>query len=121
MKKRGRGSPPEAPAAPPPRGGRRQRTGGAGSAAATGLSALELDLQFGEFADLAAHRAVLSKPRLRRWMQMALKHPAEITVRIVGDEEGRALNLGYRKQDYTTNVLTYDKGKEPGGQASLAR
>ena len=80
---------------------------------------LELDLQFGEFADLAAHRSVLRTPRVKRWMAMALLHPAEITVRIVGQEEGRALNLQYRGKDYATNVLTFDYQRAPLVQADL--
>jgi probable rRNA maturation factor len=112
-------SPPDAPSAPPPRGGRSQRTGEAGSAAATGLPALELDLQFGEFSGLAAHRSVLRLPRVKRWMQMALKYPAEITVRIVGKEEAQALNLQYRGKDYATNVLTFDYQRAPVVQADL--
>ena len=80
---------------------------------------LELDLQFGEFADLAAHRSVLRLPRVKRWMAMALLHPAEITVRIVGQEEGRALNLQYRGKDYATNVLTFDYQRAPVVQADL--
>ncbi len=99
MKKRG--SPSEAPAA------------------ATALSSLVLDLQFGEFADLAAHRAVLRLPRVKRWVSMALALPAEITVRIVGHEEGRALNLQYRGKDYATNVLTFDYQRAPRVQADL--
>jgi probable rRNA maturation factor len=57
------------------------------------MSSLALDLQFGDFPDAARHRAILRTPRVKRWMAMALLHPAEITVRIVGQEEGRALNL----------------------------
>ena len=74
---------------------------------------LDLELQFGEFPGLAAHKALLRKPRVKRWMQMALKHPGEIAVRIVGEEEGRALNRQYRRKDYATNVLTFDYTREP--------
>jgi probable rRNA maturation factor len=91
----------------------------AGSAAVTGLCALELDLQFGDFSGLAAHRALLRAPRVKRWVTMALKHPAEITVRIVGQAEGRALNLQYRGKDYATNVLTFDYQRTPVVQADL--
>ena len=34
---------------------------------------------------------------------------AEITVRIVDADEGRALNRAYRAKDYATNVLTFDQ------------
>ncbi len=74
---------------------------------------LDLNLQFGDFPGLAAHKALLRKPRVQRWMQMALTHPGEITVRIVGEDEGQALNKQYRGKDYATNVLTFDYMREP--------
>ena len=37
---------------------------------------------------------------------------AQITVRIVGAEDGRALNRDYRNKDYPTNVLTFAYGDE---------
>ena len=42
-----------------------------------------------------------------------------IPVRIVGTEEGRALNRDYRKKDYATNVLTFDYTREPVVTADL--
>jgi hypothetical protein len=48
-----------------------------------------------------------------------LANDAEITVRIVGLEEGRALNLNYRKKDYATNVLTFDYAQSPVVMADL--
>jgi len=48
-----------------------------------------------------------------------LADDAEITVRIVGEEEGRALNKSYRKKDYATNVLTFDYAQEPVVMADL--
>ncbi len=44
---------------------------------------------------------------------------AEITVRIVGEEEGRELNKSYRKKDYATNVLTFDYAQAPVVLADL--
>ena len=49
----------------------------------------------------------------------ALARPGEIAVRIVGEEEGRALNLQYRGKDYATNVLTFDYAREPVVMADL--
>ena len=80
---------------------------------------LDLVLQFGRFPNAAAHRAVLRKPRVQGWMESALKHPAEIAVRIVGEDEARALNLQYRGRDYATNVLTFDYAREPWVSADL--
>jgi probable rRNA maturation factor len=37
----------------------------------------------------------------------ALEQDAEIVLRIVDADEGRELNLNFRKRDYATNVLTF--------------
>ncbi len=74
---------------------------------------LSLALQFGEFTGGEPHREVLRPARVRRWVAMALQAPAEITVRVVGAAEGRALNLAYRQRDYATNVLTFDYQRAP--------
>jgi probable rRNA maturation factor len=81
--------------------------------------ALELSLQFGSFAGAAAHRRILTTARVKRWMGMALLRPGEIAVRIVGSEEGQALNRQYRGKDYATNVLTFDYTREPVVSADL--
>ena len=61
------------------------------------------------------------KPQIRAWAAAALERDAEITVRLVGEEEGRALNRDYRGKDYPTNVLTftYDDGAPVAGSAPL--
>lgn len=74
---------------------------------------LDLSLQFGDFPEAGAHRTLLRKPKVARWMQMALRHPGEMTVRIVGEDEGRTLNRQYRRKDYATNVLTFDYQQAP--------
>jgi probable rRNA maturation factor len=76
-------------------------------------AALDLTLQFGRFAGAAKHRALLKKRDVARWIGHALERPAEIAVRIVGDEESRALNLQYRGKDHATNVLTFGYSTEP--------
>ena len=81
--------------------------------------ALELSLQFGEFAGAAAHRKVLGAARVRKWVATALAAPGEIAVRIVGAEEGQELNRQYRGKDYATNVLTFDYTREPMVSADL--
>jgi probable rRNA maturation factor len=70
---------------------------------------LALSLQFADAAD----RVLLPRHRVRRWVRMALERPAQITVRIVGIDEARALNRAYRGRDYATNVLTFDYSAEP--------
>lgn len=75
-------------------------------------AALELSLQFGTFPGAAAHRRLLTPARVRRWVAMALQQPGEIAVRIVGAEEGQAMNRQYRGKDYATNVLTFDYARQ---------
>ena len=59
------------------------------------------------------HRGVLIRSRVARWIRAALEAPAEITVRIVDEAEGRVLNRDYRKKDHATNVLTFDYQRAP--------
>ena len=69
---------------------------------------LSLSLQFAD----ARHRATLPRHKVARWIRAALAAPAQLAVRIVDEDEGRALNRDYRGKDYATNVLTfaYDEG-----------
>ena len=83
------------------------------------LNQLSLSLQFGQFDGVAAHRAALPRAKVTRWIRHALADDAEITVRVVGEAEGRALNLSYRQKDYATNVLTFDYSQAPLVTADL--
>jgi probable rRNA maturation factor len=83
------------------------------------LPALSLSLQFGALSDAATHRAALARHAVTRAIRHALEADAEITVRIVDAEEGRALNRDYRQKDYPTNVLTFDYTTEPLVMADL--
>ena len=76
---------------------------------------LTLSLQFAD----PTHRALLPRHKVARWVRAALACPGEITVRIVGAEEGRALNRDYRDKDYATNVLTFDYQHQPVVMADL--
>lgn len=76
---------------------------------------LRLSLQFAD----PAHRKELPRHKVTRWIRAALEAPAEITVRIVGEAEGRALNREFRGKDYATNVLTFDYSHEPVVVADL--
>ncbi len=68
---------------------------------------IELDVQYASAAaDLP------SAEQLQQWVQAALtaaayNEPAELTIRIVDEEEGQALNRDYRQRDYATNVLSF--------------
>ena len=76
---------------------------------------LQLSLQFAD----ASHRAALPRHRVARWLRAALAAPGQITVRIVGAEEGLALNRDYRRQSHATNVLTFDYQHTPVVVADL--
>ena len=83
------------------------------------LQPLSLSLQFARFDGAAEHRAALPRHKVARWIRHALALPAEVTVRIVGEDEGRQLNRDYRQKDYATNVLTFDYSQEPVVNADL--
>ncbi|MBV9891063.1 MAG: rRNA maturation RNase YbeY [Rhizobacter sp.] len=66
------------------------------------------------------HRRVLARANVARWVRAALALPAaEITVRVVGEDEGLALNRAYRGQDHATNVLTFAYAAETALVADL--
>ncbi len=55
----------------------------------------------------------------RRWIAAALRgakyrKSAEVAIRIVDIDEGRALNRDYRGKDYATNVLSFPAELPPG-------
>ena len=81
------------------------------------LNQLTLSLQFAR--DATQHRAQLPRHKVARWIRHALAMDAEITVRIVGAEEGQQLNRDYRHKDYATNVLTFDYQQAPTVLADL--
>jgi probable rRNA maturation factor len=83
------------------------------------LKQLQLSLQFGDIPDAAHHRAALPRHTVARCIRHALADDGEITVRIVGEEEGQSLNHSYRKKDYATNVLTFDYAQAPVVVADL--
>jgi probable rRNA maturation factor len=52
-------------------------------------------------------RRAPSKAQFRRWARASLERPAEVTLRIVGEREGQALNDRFRGRPRATNVLTF--------------
>ena len=48
-----------------------------------------------------------SRQRIRSWAKAALRGDAQVTLRLVGGREGRALNRDFRGKDHATNVLTF--------------
>ena len=83
------------------------------------LAKLQLSLQFGDVSDAPRHRKALPRHFVMRCIRHALDADAEITVRIVNAEEGRALNASYRNKDHATNVLTFDYAQSPVVLADL--
>jgi probable rRNA maturation factor len=63
---------------------------------------LTLSVQYG-----VANDSLPSRQRMRSWANAALLTDAEVTLRLVGGREGRALNRDFRGKDYATNVLTF--------------
>jgi probable rRNA maturation factor len=64
--------------------------------------AFSLSVQYASDAKFLPMRA-----QFRRWVKAALQQPAQITLRVVEEEEGRALNAQFRKKNYSTNVLSF--------------
>ncbi|MEO8460126.1 MAG: rRNA maturation RNase YbeY [Dokdonella sp.] len=57
-------------------------------------------------------RGLPSAISFRRWIGAALRgagrrRATELTIRLIGEDEGRALNARYRERDYATNVLSF--------------
>jgi probable rRNA maturation factor len=63
---------------------------------------------------VATRARVPSAGRLRRWARATLAGSAEVTLRVVGEAEGRSLNRDYRGRDYATNVLSFPYGQGGG-------
>ena len=70
--------------------------------------------------ELEVQRATAFEPvpddrQFARWVQAALggDAAAELTLRIVGEEEGRRLNRRYRGKDTATNVLSFPADLPP--------
>ncbi|MEY2802835.1 MAG: rRNA maturation RNase YbeY [Pseudomonadota bacterium] len=83
------------------------------------MPALQLSLQFALGPSARRHRQALPRHFVSRCIRHALESDAELTVRIVDEDEGRQLNLGFRQRDYATNVLTFDYARQPVVVADL--
>ena len=65
-------------------------------------------------------KETITRSHLRRWVQAALFAPAELTIRFVDAEEGRALNRDFRSKDYATNVLTFAYTEDEDSEVTQA-
>ena len=53
-----------------------------------------------------------TKAQFKKWAKNTIRVDTEVTIRIVDEDEGRALNNTYRGKDYATNVLTFPLAEE---------
>lgn len=109
----------KAPASADGKAGRKTGTKAPAKPPLPAQPALDLSLQFAPFDGLAEHRAALPRASIKRWISHALLRDAELTVRVVDEEEAQALNHSYRQKNYATNVLTFDYAQQPVVSADL--
>lgn len=60
-----------------------------------------------------------TRTEVRKWVRATRPGAAEVTVRFVDAEEGRALNAQYRGKDHATNVLTFPYARAPALSGDL--
>ncbi|HDR9181523.1 TPA: rRNA maturation RNase YbeY [Burkholderia vietnamiensis] len=75
----------------------------------------ELSVQYGDEITAELRKTLPKRKLIAEWIEPALFASAQLTVRFVGEEEGRTLNAGYRHKDYPTNVLTFAYDPAPDG------
>jgi len=73
---------------------------------------------------LSVQRAVRAidaptRVQIMHFAQAALERDAEITIRLVNEPEGQALNHDYRDRDYATNVLSFVYASTPAISGDL--
>ncbi|MDC8011953.1 rRNA maturation RNase YbeY [Tahibacter soli] len=79
---------------------------------------MALDLHL-SYAPGVARRGVPARTSFTAWVDAALsvarrRRAAELSIRLVDADEGRALNRQYRGRDYATNVLSFPAELPPG-------
>jgi probable rRNA maturation factor len=67
-------------------------------------------------ADPSAGEPPADRHQVRRWVLAALSRNAELTLRFVGEVEGRKLNAQFRGKDQATNVLTFAYDGDDDGE-----
>ena len=65
-----------------------------------------------------SRQGIPQRASFERWVVATLaalrrRRPTELSIRIVGDGEGRELNARYRQRDYATNVLSFPADLPP--------
>ena len=66
-----------------------------------------------DFAGLPARSTLV------RWIKAAIERDSHLTLRFVGNAEGRQLNREYRGKDYPTDVLTFAYSTRPTVHADI--
>ncbi len=74
---------------------------------------LDLDVQFGTARLQEKWQEDITTAKTKKWVKAALQNNATITLRFVGQAEGKKLNSTYRHKDYATNVLTFPYDSAP--------
>ncbi len=80
--------------------------------------AIELDLQIA----VESEQGLPQQAQIQTWLEAALlsrRDEAEVTVRIVDQQESQSLNRDYREKDKPTNVLSFPFEAPPGIELSL--
>jgi probable rRNA maturation factor len=81
---------------------------------------LNLDVQFGSAKLQEKWEEVITTLKARKWVKAALQNDASITLRFVGQAEGKKLNSTYRHKDNATNVLTFPYDPSPESSEVIA-
>ncbi|MGR5219564.1 rRNA maturation RNase YbeY [Vibrio parahaemolyticus] len=80
--------------------------------------AIELDLQLA----VESEKGLPTADEFQQWLDKAIRpfqQDAELTIRIVDEEESHQLNLDYRGKDKPTNVLSFPFEAPPGVEMDL--
>jgi len=75
-----------------------------------------------EIQNMSVNDNVPGNNQFRLWVEAALekeKDPGELTIRIVNEDEGAALNRDYRGKNGATNVLSFAYENPPGVNANI--
>lgn len=72
----------------------------------------------------AGRKGVPTSATFRRWVEAALKgakrrKATQLSILVVGEEEGLSFNRQYRGRDYATNVLSFPAELPPGVKVPL--
>lgn len=75
-----------------------------------------------EIQNMSTLNSIPDKNLIIKWAEQAVDdkhHAAELTVRIVDEEEGQRLNKKWRKKDRATNVLSFPAGEMIDGAPDI--